>query len=214
MVGIFVWCALWTCPGLLETPMAVVNAKNKCVFKQLIKDQSLSRSWVIVYGVVTVLVPLLFILGTFLHLRIHVKKMITATGSLTVLQQAETEMKLSRMSAAVGLLMGVCFLPVQITYTLTKFGVFAFTSPIHLTAICLSMLNSCVNPWIYCLTSATYRKEFASLLCPRQCRKIFGQRLDLPPGKECVSIASFPTNRKATQVEKLHSDGYDDDSST
>jgi hypothetical protein len=29
----------------------------------------------------------------------------------------------------------------------------------------LAMFNSCLNPWIYCLSNKEYRKEFINLLC-------------------------------------------------
>ena len=202
MLVLFAWCVPWTVPGLFESSMEIVQSKPACVLKQLITDMYLSKIWVIGYGVVTVLVPLLFVCATFLHLRFVVRKQINVTAkNLDVRHQLNIEIKLSRMSAAVAFVMAICFLPVQIIYALMKFGVASFSSPIFLFSLCLAMLNSCLNPWIYCSTNRTYRKEFARLLClhrqrPQTLDQLSATTQDGAVMKSVLSITENPDVEK------------------
>ena len=168
MLGLLLWYLLWSVHAMMENRMTTINSKATCKIKELVTNKYLTRVWVVFYSSLTVVLPLLFVCGTFLHLRFVVRKQITTTARPNIRHQATTEMKLTRMSVAVATALAICFLPVQTFYILRKFGfqTFGFTTREFLSTVILSMMNSWVNPWLYFLTNRTYKKEFIRLLCP------------------------------------------------
>ena len=165
MTGMFVWCLSWTSTILFESPLEVTESGRKCVFRELITNLSASRTWVVTYCVVSVLVPFLVTMATYFHLRLAVRKRINRNRNTRVRKRAELEIRLSRMGILVALFMAICFVPNQISYILVRFDVFSLLSPGHNATVVLSMLNSCINPFIYCSSNRAYRREFIRLFC-------------------------------------------------
>lgn len=86
-----------------------------------------------------------------------------------------TRRKLTRMCALVAFLLTMCWLPNQVFYTLSAFDITRAETPLHHFTIVLAMSNSCVNPWVCCLTNRDYKMAMERLLCSlcikRQCRQ-------------------------------------------
>ena len=163
MTGMFFWCLSWVSMLLFESPLEVTKSGRKCVFRELITNLSASRTWVVTYCVVSVLVPFLVTMATYFHLRLAVRKRINRNRNTRVRKRAELEIRLSRMGILVALFMAICFVPNQISYILAKFDVVSLLSPGHNATVVLSMLNSCINPFIYCFTNRAYRREVIHL---------------------------------------------------
>ena len=161
----FVLCFSCASTALFESPMEVTESGRKCGFKKLITNLHASRTWVVTYCVLTVLVPFLFTMATYFHLRFVVRKRINRNKNTVARKRAELEIKLSRMGVLVALFMAICFVPNQISYILVWFDVVPMLSPGHKATVVLSMLNSCINPFIYCSTNRTYREEFINFFC-------------------------------------------------
>ena len=198
MLGLLLWYLLWSIHSMMENQMTTINSKATCKIKELVTNKYLTRVWVVFYSSVTVVLPLLFVCGTFLHLRFVVRKQINATARPNIRHQATIEMKLTRMSVAVATVLAICFLPLQTFYILRKFGFFGFASREFFSTVILSMMNSWVNPWLYCLTNRTYKKEFIRLICP--CRNAPRSLLQQPMEEiNCTAITAI-SYKEATEI--------------
>ena len=181
--------------------MTTINSKATCKNKVLVTNKYLTKIWAVSYSAITVLLPLLLVCGTFLHLRFVVRKQVNASARPNIRHRATIEMKLTRMSVAVATALAICFLPIQTVFVLRKFGLFGFTSQEFLSTVILSMMNSWVNPWLYCLTNRTYKKEFIRLLCP--CKKS-PRSLFQRPKKECNgTVITLVSYKEATDITQL-----------
>lgn len=58
----------------------------------------------------------------------------------------------------VALSLTICWLPNQIYYVLSCYGLVVLETPIHHFTTVLVMLNSCVNPFIYCFSNREYKR--------------------------------------------------------
>ena len=171
ITGIFLACMCWQVKLVLESPMEVVGCTPTCVWRMLIFAEATSTGLSVTSSVLGLFLPLLFVMSTYLHLRFVVRKQIQKLQSVSLRRQAELEMKLSRLGLIVWLFLSVCFVPCYTSYILSKFGLVSIAQPsYHNGLIVLAMLNSCVNPIIYCSTCRFYRKEFLRLfsLCKRR----------------------------------------------
>ena len=108
---------------------------------------------------VTFFIPLTIAWGTFLHLWL-----ILAFNTETR-HRARPLMHLLRMCALTAFFLGICWLPNQFFFLLSKFEVTQLDTPEHHVTVVLSMFNSCLNPWIYGATNKKYRNEFKKILC-------------------------------------------------
>lgn len=63
----------------------------------------------------------------------------------------------------------VCWLPDNLYYLTSQINLTEFHTPAHSVVMTLAFANSCVNPFIYCLSNNSYRnalKEMFGCLCP------------------------------------------------
>ena len=152
----------------LEVRLQQNGSENWCVFDPLIKSKVGGQIWTLVYCLVTVFVPFSLIIATYIHIRIVLQRQAQSRQRRpnTFDRRHHLEIQLCRMSAIVAVFLGVCFIPNQISFILYKFDIGYLDSPEHLATIVLSMVNSFINPWIYCFSNKNYRREFRRLLCP------------------------------------------------
>lgn len=106
--------------------------------------------------------PLLTASVTILSLNNHVK----SSPALFQTNSGRAGLRLLRMCMLTAIVLGVCWLPNQMYYLLFKYDITKLDTPMHHFTVVLCMLNSCVNPLIYCISNKTYRRHFALLLCP------------------------------------------------
>lgn len=106
--------------------------------------------------------PLLTASITILSLNNHVK----SSPALFQTNRGKAGLRLLRMCMLTAIVLGVCWFPNQLYYMLFKYDITELDTPMHHFTVVLCMLNSCVNPLIYCISNKTYRRHFSLLLCP------------------------------------------------
>ena len=106
--------------------------------------------------------PLLTASITILSLNNHVK----SSPALFQTNRGKAGLRLLRMCMLTAIVLGVCWFPNQLYYMLFKYDITELDTPMHHFTVVLCMLNSCVNPLIYCISNKTYRRQFSLLLCP------------------------------------------------
>ena len=116
------------------------------------------KGLIITNVVFTFLIPTIVTWVTFTHIWLRLKKSPAMRGT----QRGMAQARLVRMCALIALLLTISWLPGQSTLVLSTFGI---TSGIKVRFgwILLALSNSCVNPWVYCLSNLEYRKEFLKL---------------------------------------------------
>ena len=173
---IFVFNFVVISPQLFKIHLETKGNSMRCIYNSLGGNKMASQIYVISYCMATVFIPFAVISATYIHLRCVVTGRRHPPHTLAQIQRKRMEMTLLRMTAAVALCLAICFTPNQITYILLSFGI------VHLVVIrvaaVLSMLNSVINPWVYCLTNKSYREEFVALLFPKRKRNVLPKYLE------------------------------------
>ena len=133
---------------------------NKCVDVPAagISGERDQQAFVLSYVIGTFLIPSLITWASFLHIWYRTK---ASQSLLGISERARAHQKrLLRMCIVTAVVMTACWLPSQISYTLSQFGFLTNAGKVNLT---FAMLNSCLNPWIYFISNKEYRNEFFSL---------------------------------------------------
>mgnify|MGYP001795214309 CR=1 FL=1 len=162
---------VWHLSVLLNTPHLLEIKKNtdenghsSCVWFPYISSKSGRQTLALFEFLLKYFLPLSLTFATFFSLRL-----ITQTSmALSQTNEGKSGKRLLRMSIITAAVLGMCWLPNQLYYLLFKYEIknTELGTPVHLFTVTLCMLNSCVNPWIYCVTNKTYRRQFARVLCP------------------------------------------------
>lgn len=119
------------------------------------------QAFLISYVIVTFVIPTFITWSSFIHIWHRIK---TSPSLCGLTEQAQAQQKLLlRMCAITAAVLSVCWLPNQIVYISSSFGLVQVESKANKFSLILSMSNSIVNPWIYFLSNKEYRKEFFSL---------------------------------------------------
>lgn len=156
-------CLIALAHKIFEKHHGINDGKFVCFFKSLLKPKAVEIAFVITNGNITVFLPLIFIAATIIHLQKITKNRVTADHLVNT--NRRLEMKLLRMSKFIALCLGICFIPNQFSYMLTvSLDSYEYLSKLHFSTVVISMFNSCINPWIYCLTNNFYRKELLRLV--------------------------------------------------
>lgn len=148
-------------PQSFKIHLVMKGSGMTCIYNSLGNSKTASQVYVITYCVMTVFIPFAVIIATYIHLRCGVTGQQQRPQTRGQIQRRQVEMVLLRMTSAVALCLMICFIPNQITYILHSFDV-GHLVIIRVAAV-LTMLNSVINPWLYCLTNPSYREEFKSL---------------------------------------------------
>lgn len=90
----------------------------------------------------------------------------------------------------VALLLTICWLPNQIYYILSSYGLVVLETPIHHFTTVLVMLNSCVNPFVYCFSNREYKRAslYVWSLCVKQLKQDRASRV------HCLTSKGSPNN--------------------
>lgn len=101
--------------------------------------------------------------------------------------------RIVRMCAITAFVLTLCWFPAETFFILLTFDTLVLPFQFYQFTIVLAMLNSCLNPVIYCLSNQEYRKDFISLF--KHCDRV--QILDAADQQNRKSI-SIQTYRKST----------------
>ena len=85
---------------------------------------------------------------------------------------SKTKRKVTIMVILVVSVFIICWLPMQIILVLNSVGSYPQTIgnvAFQIAANCLAYMNSCMNPFLYTVSSATFRKAFKDFLCCHTC---------------------------------------------
>ena len=164
---------VWFVSVLLNTPHLLEikrntdkDGRNTCQWFSLISSKAGRKTVALFEFLFKYFIPLFLTFATFFSLRL-----ITQTSmALSQTNQGKSGKRLLRMSIITAAVLGMCWFPNQLYYLLFKYEVknTQLGTPVHYFTVTLCMLNSCVNPWIYCVTNKSYRRQFAKVLFPRK----------------------------------------------
>ena len=167
IAAIMVLSFVMNIPVILSKGLTLQDGQPRCTWKVvplLMQDELVDQVCTVVYVTITFFIPLAITLGTFVHLRALIKKS-RMPDQVRPRMRELSERYFLRMCGVTAIFLGICWIPNQLLYLLSKFGVTELQTPLHHFTIVLSMLNSCVNPWIYGATNKKYRKRFLRILC-------------------------------------------------
>ncbi|XP_031574595.1 histamine H2 receptor-like [Actinia tenebrosa] len=71
---------------------------------------------------------------------------------------------LVRMCALAAFFLTLCWFPTETFFVLKKFNVLILPDIWYWVFNLLGMFNSCINPWVYCLSNKQYRREFQRIV--------------------------------------------------
>ena len=166
-VNICVVC-IWALSVLLNTPhllemKATTGPDNKPQCEWIVLTRGTTRRVVAIFEFSgKFFLPLLTATATILSLNNHVK----SSPALFQTNRGKAGLRLLRMCMLTAIVLGVCWFPNQLYYMLFKYDITELDTPMHHFTVVLCMLNSCLNPLIYCISNKTYRRQFSLLLCP------------------------------------------------
>ena len=167
-VLLFIVTLVVTMPTLFQTFSKDIGPVTICIDKPLMGNMLASQIFTVVYCTITAFVPFLVIAVTFFHLKFFIIGQQQLAQTQVQKSRRQVEIMLTRMSAAIALVLLVCIFPSQVTFILFNFNLTSW-DVVNVSST-LSMFNSVVNPFIYCLTNKVYRREFGQLFCPCKVR--------------------------------------------
>ena len=149
---------------------------DKCVLEPLSENSAGRLSVIFLQAALTVYIPTLITWIAFLHIWKTAKLSAELRGTGDDLAMK----RLLRMCASVALLMTLCWIPEQVTYTMQEFGLVEYTTRRLSTG--LAILNSALNPWVYCLTNRKYRAEIKRLFpfCKKRTYHVSSRAIEHP----------------------------------
>lgn len=163
MTLIVVLCFAMNTPALLQKRLVLKENKPYCKRSEITQGKLAAQIYTVLHVTVTFFIPLFITWATFLDLRMLLKKSPAQNQSHGARNRSERHFL--RMCAVTALFLGICWIPNQFIYMLSKFGVTQLDTTLHHVTVVLSMLNSCINPWIYGATNKKYRRDFRRILC-------------------------------------------------
>lgn len=161
---IFIICFVLNSRALFEKIPVMTSSHEapKCSWVSLSQNVHFNRSYVIAHSIITFFIPFIVTMVAFMHLYAIIRRQrrtaIESRHSLPVIQ-------LVRMCFVTSVFLGICWIPNQVFFVSTKFGIAKVDTTTHHVTVILSMLNSAANPWIYYATSRKYRRGFWAVLC-------------------------------------------------
>lgn len=164
VVVVWLLSCLLNSPHALEMEMTTANSTEpKCIWVTTISSKSTRHAVAFLEFLGKYFLPVFITCATFLSLQRTVKK----PGNLFLRRNGNAGVRLLRMCTFTAFILAVCWFPNQLYYLLFKYNLTKLNVPWHHATVVLCMFNSCVNPWVYCVTNKTYRRKFAALL--RKC---------------------------------------------
>lgn len=136
---------------------------NKCVTVDAPRGEEGPKVFIAVYSFSAFVIPCIVTWLTFAHIRCRAH--VIPKEAVKSTRREKQNKLLLRMCAITAAVFTLCWLPAQLSYTLTPFGITRVNSLSHKACNCIAFLNSCINPFIYWYYHKEYRKEFIKLFC-------------------------------------------------
>ena len=169
-----------------------------CTFKAPFYGQKVERFLILAHVIFTFYIPSIVTWVTFGHIWMHMRQPNIRRHA----DNNKATTRLLRMCALAAFFLTISWLPAETFFVLFKFDVLELPFEVNLLTSILAMSNSCVNPWIYCLSNREYRQEFLQLLCRIKlnlgCSKVSGMCFGMVPKRR--SRYSFSTNACHTNL--------------
>ena len=137
---------------------------NKCVPVDIPYGKEGAQAFLAVYSFSTFVIPCFVTWLTFAQIRFRKPFELNIKSSQSARREKQQKIIL-RMCALTAVVFTLCWLPAQLSYTLTPFGITSVSSPFHKACNVVAFVNSCINPLIYWYYHREYRKEFIRLFC-------------------------------------------------
>ncbi|XP_073240302.1 apelin receptor B-like [Porites lutea] len=137
---------------------------NKCVPVDVPYGREGAQAFISVKSVSTFVIPCFVTWLTFAHIKFRAPVYLNDKSSHSERRERQQKLVL-RMCALTAFVVTLCWLPAQLSYTLTPFGITRVSSPFHKAFNVVSLVNSCINPFIYWYYHREYREEFIRLFC-------------------------------------------------
>ena len=158
VLGMFIVTCILSMNKFFENRLAGA----KCVSKKAPYGKYGTRAFVFAYSFIAFYIPCFITWLTFGHITLHFPSL-PGDGQGNA-NKKRRQRVLLRMCFITTVALTVCGFPAQTIYLLSPFGITKIGSPLHKGFNVLVLLNSCMNPLIYCFTNKEYRKEFKKLL--------------------------------------------------
>lgn len=155
------WFASFFCHASMPFEMTLDTTGARCTWIWTSYHKS---ALVTCFALISFFLPTSVTWITYLHIMLALKA--SPSHGLRAPRFTRVKLRLLRMCVLVALLLTVCWLPNQVYYTLSAYGVTELETPFHHFTVVLAMFNSCVNPWVYCFSNREYKRQFVRLLCP------------------------------------------------
>ena len=195
---------LFNAPHLFEMKLA---PNNSCVWVSLTEGNT-RKAVAFIEFLGKFFIPLMITCLSFLSLWIKVRD----SPALFQTNKGQAGIRLLRMCAIIAVVLALCWFPNQLYYLLFKFDVTQMDTPAHQVTVVLCMGNSTLNPFIYCATNPTYRKQFLHLICLK--KKSFGMEeasSEVKKGIKMTSSSSVPVvSQYVPNVKSLSRNQYDE----
>ena len=149
--------AIWLCICLLQTNKFFEwkLSAGKCSSVKAIYGVHGTQAITTTNSLVGFYIPCVIAWASFAHIALLLK---TSPMVRCYSERRRAQQKaLLRMCAVTSIVLTLCWLPAQMIYILSPFGITKIGSPLHRTGGILAMSNSCVNPLIYWVTNKEYR---------------------------------------------------------
>ncbi|KAL9950286.1 hypothetical protein ACROYT_G042764 [Oculina patagonica] len=138
-----------------------VTVDGLCTFVTPFYGAEAERILILLHVVITFYIPSIVTWVTFGHIWMHMRQ----PNIRRHLDNNKATKRLLRMCALAAFFLTVCWFPTETFFILFKFKILELPFEVNLFTSILAMSNSCLNPWIYCLSNREYRREFVRLLC-------------------------------------------------
>ena len=137
---------------------------NKCVPVDVPYGREGAQAFISVKSVSTFVIPCFVTWLTFAHIKFRAPVYLNDKSSQSERRERQQKLVL-HMCALTAFVVTLCWLPAQLSYTLTPFGITSVSSPFHKVFNVVSLVNSCINPFIYWYYHREFREEFIRLFC-------------------------------------------------
>jgi hypothetical protein len=133
---------------------------GRCTWDDPPYDDNAERVFILVHVMVTFYIPSVVTWASFAQIWYSLSH--TAINNQN--HDVTAKKRLVRMCALAAFFLTLCWFPTETFFVLKKFNVVELPDIWYWIFNLLGTFNSCINPWVYCLSNKQYRKEFQSIV--------------------------------------------------
>ncbi|XP_071482168.1 galanin receptor type 1-like [Diadema antillarum] len=170
IIVVMIWIVSFSCASPYLVVNAIVFDSSLNVTYCVEKWPNVERQRAIYYAfmfTVGYVLPLFLITCAYVLILRALWKTLRILDDSRESNSCKAKRKVTVMVSVVVLVFGVCWLPHHVIYMWQSFGNFPYTiatAELKLASLCLSYLNSCLNPIIYSIMSENFRKAMMRTL--------------------------------------------------